>query len=80
MDGAGARALEEAAEVDLAGLLERHDRPSFESASRSCSQGCFAKETPEGQLTDELRALLIAPNLHVSGRRRTLPGGLRLRR
>ena len=56
VDGAEARVLEEADEVDLAGLLERHNRPSSESASRSCSQGCFTNEAPEGQLTDELRS------------------------
>ena len=33
VDGAEARVLEEANEVDLAAFLERHDRPSSESAS-----------------------------------------------
>ena len=79
VDDAEARVLEEADEVDLAGLLERHDRSSSESASRSCSHG---------QLIDELRALLVASDLaevgsfqsvavrllHAFSRRRTLPG------
>ena len=87
MNGAEARVLEETGGLDLAGLLERHDRPSSESASRSCNQGCLANEAPEGQLADELRALLVARIwqraarlLHAFGRYYTLPGGLRLRR
>ena len=52
--------------------------------------GCFANEAPEGQLTDDLRALLVIASdlaegngsrpvtvrlLHASGRIETLPGG-----
>ena len=50
MDGAEARELEEADEVDLAGLLERHDvlHPRGEirrcSAQPSTCKGCFKAE------------------------------------
>ena len=48
VDGAEARVLEEADEVDLAGLLERRDRPNSESASRSGSHRLFREPSAGG--------------------------------
>ena len=45
-----ARLLEETDGVDLVGVLERHDRSSSESASRSCTHGLF-RERGAGRAT-----------------------------